>query len=101
MELARYEGDGPPPVDNNEAGRRLWWGSRTLEGVMNHILAGDYPRLRYPHFQHPKRGGSDGGGFVTQTPYPPPQLGEQEEGPEWKATAEYAMLANAWPSAFL
>ncbi|KAK1610794.1 hypothetical protein QYE76_034467 [Lolium multiflorum] len=43
MELARYEGDGPPPVDNNEVGRRLWWGSRTFEGVMNHILAGENP----------------------------------------------------------
>jgi hypothetical protein len=50
MELARYEGDGPPPVDNNEAGWWLWWGSLTLEGVMHHILADDYPRLRYPHF---------------------------------------------------
>lgn len=25
-ELTRYEGNGPPPVDNNEASRRLWWG---------------------------------------------------------------------------
>ena len=23
-ELARYEGDGPPPVNHNEAGRRVW-----------------------------------------------------------------------------
>jgi hypothetical protein len=71
MELARYKGDGPPPVDNNEAGRRLRWGSQTLEGVMNHILAGDYPRLRYPHFQVSKKGGNNGGDFITRTPYPP------------------------------
>lgn len=70
-ELARYEGDGPPPVDNNEAGRRLWWGGRTLEGVMNHILAGDYPRLRYPHFQPPNKGGSGRGGFAIRAPSPP------------------------------
>jgi hypothetical protein len=31
-------------------------GQSTLEGVMNHILASDYPRLRYPHFQPPKMG---------------------------------------------
>ena len=49
--LARYEGDGPPPSNYNEAGRRLWWGGRTLQGVMNYITAGDNPRLRYPHFQ--------------------------------------------------
>jgi hypothetical protein len=45
MKLARYEWDGPPPVDNNEAGQRLRWGSWTLEGVMNHIFAGEYPFL--------------------------------------------------------
>lgn len=72
-ELARYEGDGPPPVDNNEAGRRLWWGGRTLEGVMNHILAGDYPRLRYPHFQPPNKGGSGRGGFAIRAPEFPGQ----------------------------
>jgi hypothetical protein len=32
-------------MDNNEASRRLWWASGTFEGVMNHILEGDYPRL--------------------------------------------------------
>jgi hypothetical protein len=95
MELARYEGDGPPPVDNNKAGRLLWWGSRTLEGVMNHILAGNYPRMRYPHFQPPKKGGSERGGFVIWTTHPPsPQLEGPEEGPEWKAPQEYAMVAN-------
>jgi hypothetical protein len=49
--LARYEEDGPPPSNFNEAGRRLWWGGRTLQSVMNYIRAGDNPRLRYPHLQ--------------------------------------------------
>ena len=57
--LARYEGDGPPPSDFNEAGRQLWWAGRTLQGVMNYITAGDNPRLRYPQIQsrraHPSR----------------------------------------------
>jgi hypothetical protein len=56
-QLARYEGDGPPPVNYNEEGHRLWWGGRTLDGAMDHISAGDYPRLRYPHFQPKKAGG--------------------------------------------
>jgi hypothetical protein len=42
MELARYKEDGLASVDNNEVGRRLCWGGRILESVMNHILAGDY-----------------------------------------------------------
>lgn len=49
--LARYEEDGPPPSNFNEAGRRLWWRGRTLQSVMDYITAGDNPRLRYPHFQ--------------------------------------------------
>ena len=49
--LARYEEDDPPPSNFNEAGRRLWWGGRTLQSVMDYITAGDNPRLRYPHFQ--------------------------------------------------
>lgn len=50
-ELGRYEGTGPPPLDNNEAGRRLWWSGRTLADVMEHIKEGDFPRLRYPHIE--------------------------------------------------
>jgi len=57
--LARHEEDGPPPSNFNEAGRRLWWGGRTLQGVMAYITAGNNPRLRYPHIQstraHPSR----------------------------------------------
>ena len=57
--LARHEEDGPPPSNFNEAGRRLWWGGRTLQSVMAYITAGNNPRLRYPHFQsrraHPSR----------------------------------------------
>ena len=49
--LSRYEGDDPPPSNFNEAGRRLWWGGRTLQSVMDYITAGDNPRLCYPHFQ--------------------------------------------------
>lgn len=52
--LAMYDGDGPPPVNNNEEGRRLWWGARTLAGVMAYIMASDYPCLWYPHFQRKK-----------------------------------------------
>ena len=53
--LALYEGDGPPPSNFNEAGRRLWWGGRTLQGVMNYITRGDNPRLRYPQVPPPSR----------------------------------------------
>ena len=28
--VARYEEDGPPPSNFNEAGRRMWWRGRTL-----------------------------------------------------------------------
>ena len=45
--VARYEEDGPPPSNFNEAGRRLWWRDRTLQGVMAHRG----PRLRYPQSQ--------------------------------------------------
>ena len=51
-ELARHVGDGPPPVNNDEEGRRLWWSGRTLASVMEYITAGDYPRLRYPRGHH-------------------------------------------------
>jgi hypothetical protein len=60
-ELAGYEGDGPPPVNNNEGGRRLWWGFRTLESVMGHIMADDYPRMR-----HLKNGGNGRGGVAIR-----------------------------------
>lgn len=29
-ELVKYKGDGPPPVNHNEADRRLWWANRTV-----------------------------------------------------------------------
>ncbi|KAK1620864.1 hypothetical protein QYE76_026381 [Lolium multiflorum] len=45
--LARHEEGGPPPPNFNEAGRRLWWRGRTLQGVM----AYRGPRLRYPRSQ--------------------------------------------------
>ncbi|KAK1685089.1 hypothetical protein QYE76_045937 [Lolium multiflorum] len=45
--LARHEEGGPPPPNFNEAGRRLWWRGRTLQGVM----AYRGPRLRYPQSQ--------------------------------------------------
>ncbi|KAK1613573.1 hypothetical protein QYE76_019090 [Lolium multiflorum] len=45
--LARHEEGGPPPSNFNEAGRRLWWRGRTLQGVM----AYRGPRLRYPQSQ--------------------------------------------------
>ncbi|KAK1694512.1 hypothetical protein QYE76_011209 [Lolium multiflorum] len=49
--VARYEEDGPPPSNFNEAGRRMWWRGRTLQSVM----AYRGPRLRYPQSQ-PTRG---------------------------------------------
>ncbi|KAK1631184.1 hypothetical protein QYE76_005499 [Lolium multiflorum] len=42
-----HEEGGPPPSNFNEAGRRLWWRGRTLQGVM----AYRGPRLRYPQSQ--------------------------------------------------
>ncbi|KAK1680754.1 hypothetical protein QYE76_041602 [Lolium multiflorum] len=47
----RYEEDGPPSSNFNEAGRRMWWRGRTLQSVM----AYRGPRLRYPQSQ-PTRG---------------------------------------------
>ena len=35
--LASYEEDGPPSLNFNEAGYRLWWGGRTLQSVMDYI----------------------------------------------------------------
>ncbi|KAK1678688.1 hypothetical protein QYE76_039536 [Lolium multiflorum] len=49
--VARYEEDGPPSSNFNEAGRRMWWRGRTLQSVM----AYRGPRLRYPQSQ-PTRG---------------------------------------------
>ena len=46
--LARYEEHGPPSLNFNEAGRRLWWRGGTLESIMNYITAGDNARLRCP-----------------------------------------------------
>ena len=72
-ELARYEGDGPPPVNHNEAGRRLWWANRTIIGVMRYIAGGDHPRLRCPRVHPPQAPHCPGGsGIVFQeTPLPP------------------------------
>ncbi|KAK1668383.1 hypothetical protein QYE76_056542 [Lolium multiflorum] len=51
-----HEEGGPPPSNFNEAGRRLWWRGRTLQGIM----AYRGPRLRYPQSQptraHPPTG---------------------------------------------
>jgi hypothetical protein len=33
----QVRGGGPPPVNNNEAGRHLWCGGWTLDSVMDHI----------------------------------------------------------------
>lgn len=81
-DLVRFEGDGPPPVNSNEAGRRLWWGGRRLVAVLRHIEAGDNPRLRYPHFNPAHR-------------RPPPPKGDEllKLTPEWQAPREYAAIA--------
>jgi hypothetical protein len=49
--LARYQEDGLPPGNFHEADRRLWWGGRTLQSIMDYIMSGDIPRLRYPDYQ--------------------------------------------------
>ena len=49
--LARYEEDRSRHSNFNEAGRRLWWASRTLKTVMDYSMAGDKPRLGYPQSQ--------------------------------------------------
>jgi len=65
--FARYEENGPPPSNFNEAGRRLWWAGRTLQRVMDYITAGDNPRLSYPQFQSrrapPDDSDDDGGDY--------------------------------------
>ena len=72
-ELSRYEGDGPPLVNHNKAGRRLWWANRTIIGVMRYIAGGDHPRLRCPRVHPPQAPHCPGGsGIVFQeTPLPP------------------------------
>ena len=87
-ELARYEGDGPPPVNHNEAGRRLWWANRTIAGVMRYIAMGDHPRLRYPHFHQPHSHKNGGGGeglgrtrVVIREPPPPRVVNPRPEDP--------------------
>lgn len=76
-ELARYEGDGPPPSDNNKAGRRLWWRGRTLGGVLEYILAGDHPRLRYPcsHATNREYLAQRAAIYASLTPQPPALVG--------------------------
>src|SRR3954465_4036745 len=74
---ARYEGDGPPPVNHNEAGRRLWWANRTIIGVMRYIAGGDHPRLQYPQppLRQKKGGGGEGHGCINVfIPEPPPPI---------------------------
>ena len=75
--LARYEGDGPPPSDFNEAGRQLWWAGRTLQGVMNYITAGDNPRLRYPNMQS---GGAHPSRFEPRAPYEYDDSDDDDDG---------------------
>ena len=86
-ELAKFEGDGPPPVNNNEAGRRLWWGGRDLTAVMEYIAAGDYPRLRYPHFPRASRAA----GFPR-----PPQRPQPMPRPGWQVPPDYIATASQY-----
>jgi hypothetical protein len=93
-ELAMNEGDGLPPMNNNEAGRWLWRGGRILESAMDHIMEGDYPRLRYPHFQ-PMNGGSCRGGTAIREHSPPRgHLRLVRPRPEWQVPPEYAVAAQ-------
>jgi hypothetical protein len=50
QELVHYEGNGPPPANQNIAARKLWWGvpGRILAFVLDHIAVGNYPRLTMP-----------------------------------------------------
>jgi hypothetical protein len=50
QELVHYEGNGPQPANKNAAAWKLWWGvpGRTLTWVLDHIAAGNYPRLTIP-----------------------------------------------------
>jgi hypothetical protein len=50
QELVHYEGNGPPPANQNVAARKLWWGvpGRILAFVLDHIAVGNYPRLTMP-----------------------------------------------------
>jgi hypothetical protein len=50
MELAHYKGNGPSPPNKNAAARKVWWGveGRTLPVVLDHIAAGNHPRLIMP-----------------------------------------------------
>jgi hypothetical protein len=53
-ELAHYEGNDPPPPNKNANARKVWWGveGRTLPAVLDHIAAGNHPRLTMPQRQH-------------------------------------------------
>jgi hypothetical protein len=48
MELAAYEGNGPP-LPNKNVARKILWGTpvRTLTLVLDHITAGNNPWLTY------------------------------------------------------
>jgi hypothetical protein len=54
VELAHYDGNGPPPLNKNAAAWKVWWGikGRTLPFVLDHIAAGNYPWLTMPQRQH-------------------------------------------------
>ncbi|KAK1647218.1 hypothetical protein QYE76_065023 [Lolium multiflorum] len=67
--LARHEDGGPPPSNFNEAGRRLCWRDRTLQGVMAHRG----PRLRYPQSQ-PTRA------LPPRFDYRDPDAGDDDDG---------------------
>jgi hypothetical protein len=53
-ELAHCDGNGPLPLNKNATARKVWWGieGRTLPFVLDHITAGNYPRLTMPQRQH-------------------------------------------------
>jgi hypothetical protein len=53
-ELVHYEGNSPLPPNMNAAARKPWWGveGHTLPAVLDHIAAGNHPRLTMPQRQH-------------------------------------------------
>lgn len=87
-ELARYEGNGPPPANNNEIGRSLWWDGRTLASVIRYILADDHPRLRYPR----SHATNNINIVATRDPSPPRNyLHLMHPRADWQARPTYAM----------
>ncbi|KAK1611870.1 hypothetical protein QYE76_035543 [Lolium multiflorum] len=51
---SRYEEDGPPPSNFNEAGHRMWWRGRTLQSVMAYRGPAALPSIP-PTRGHPPR----------------------------------------------